>query len=113
MRASKGSVFSSSSDQPTASTAAVANSQSSNHPLEENTPSYILQRKIVYTKPRPFVGSKSSSKPPVEEEPFHIGRGLRNRAEDPGTKRRRKRQRGVCSLVGTDEEDELESIESD
>lgn len=113
VRAFKGSAFPSSSDQPSASMTAVANSQSSNPPSEENTPPYRAHRKIIFTKPRPFAGSKSRSGPSVEEETLHIGRGLRDKREDDGTKRRRKRRRDIYSLLGTDEEDELESIEDD
>ena len=72
------------------------------------------QQKVVFTKPRPFIGRISRLDVARDEEPLHIGRGFRDASGEeytPGPKK--KRNKHLSHLAESDEQDELESIEDD
>lgn len=77
---------------------------------------FRMQKRVIFTKPKPFVGSKSNTESsPEAAEPLHIGRGPVDRGEGvEASSKWKERERDIYSLIDSDEDrDELESIEDD
>jgi len=113
MYASNGSVLSSSSGPAPTSRAVRARSPSSTSHSDYSF-SQNRQQKVVFTKPRPFIGRNSKVDATPDEEPLHIGRGLRDVSDEEYTPRlKEKRNKPVSHFAESDEQDELEPIEDD
>lgn len=76
---------------------------------EAHTGSNKPRKRVLFTKPRPFVG-RHAPLDPVDEEPVYIGR---MGGGDQGTSRVRAGDKSGYMAVNEDEQDELESIEDD
>jgi hypothetical protein len=100
---------SSSPDLAPASMIVAPDSPSDLPTVGENTSRTRRKKKILFMKPKAFVGIKANVKSPDDEED-HIYTGRRTLDEDDHISRGRKRERDIYSLVGTDE---IESIEDD
>lgn len=70
---------------------------------------YRPQRKVTFTRPKPFIGRKANLHPVDQSEPLHIGRNRRKGDECSGSERKRKRE--VGHIVGPDEQDDQEDVE--
>ncbi|CZR53158.1 uncharacterized protein PAC_03036 [Phialocephala subalpina] len=90
-----------------ASSAATAGS-----PLPDRSSIYHAQRRMMFTKPKPFVGRKSKE-PSSEEEPLHIGRKLLDDESMHNIDGSRRGEHDVHSFGTSEDQDELESIEDD
>jgi hypothetical protein len=101
--------FSSSPDLAPASMIVAPDSSSDLPTVGENTSQTGRKKRILFMKPKAFVGIKANMKSPDDEED-HIYIGRRTLDEEDHISRGRKRERDIYSLVGTDE---IESIEDD
>jgi hypothetical protein len=110
VQAEKGSIFVSSSDSVSTSETAQAVPQYSTPKVVETTNLYRPQRKVTFTRPKPFIGRKAKLDSIDQSESLHIGRG--SGEEDADFERGRKRKRNVGYFAGSDEQDEQEGVES-
>lgn len=112
MHASNGSALSSSFElAPTYRADHASSPSSSSHTGRSD--SLRPQKKVVFTKPKPFIGRNSNLDTPQDEEPLYIGRGLGENDEDGVTQPKRTRVRKASNFPDPNEQDELESIEDD
>ncbi|KAL2071427.1 hypothetical protein VTL71DRAFT_12662 [Oculimacula yallundae] len=111
LQASNGSALSSSSELASNAMAVHAKSPLSTS-YTDLSGSSRPQRRIIFSKPKPFIGRKSKTGIQSAEEPLYIGRPLRGNQEEDLRGLERKRGMGP-NFADTDEQDELESIEDD
>ncbi|KAG4437024.1 hypothetical protein IFR05_007485 [Cadophora sp. M221] len=71
------------------------------------------KKKVVFTKPKPFIGRDSNVDAPQDEEPIYIGRELRRDDENEAGRSKRKRMKKASKFPDPNEQDELESMEDD
>jgi hypothetical protein len=110
VQAEKGSVLASSSDSIQGSMAIQPMSQYSGSNMVETASSYRPHRKVTFTRPRPFIGQRANLEFVDQSRSLHIGIGLIDGSENSGSGRTRKRD--VRFIVGSDEQDEEEDVES-
>jgi len=104
---SQGSLPSSSPNLALLSVAAAASCQSGNSEASDSTPSCLSQRKILFSKSKPFVGLKANREDSMaEEDTLYTIRRVPEK--DVGEWVGRKRARDVYSLVNSDEMDSIE-----
>jgi hypothetical protein len=113
-RAERGSFLASSSDSVSASVAVQTMSQYSRSDLVEAKNPRRVQRKVTFTKPRPFIGRNTNLESLGDWESLHIGRNLMKNDERIGPRRTRERDMRCLSRSDDwDEHGEVESIEDD
>jgi len=78
--------------------------------MVETASSYRPHRKVTFTLPRPFIGQRANLEFVDQSRSLHIGIGLIDDNENSGSGRLRKRD--VRYIVGSDEQDEEEDVES-
>lgn len=117
VRAEQGSVFPSNSDYFSTSDAVHPTSSDSTSDRVEIAGGKNPQRKVTFTRPKPFIGGKKNMTNAQQCDSLHIGRGLRE--DDESYDSGRKRAQPVHSFLELDERDErneqevVESIEDD
>jgi hypothetical protein len=110
VQAERGSFLASSSDYASASVAVQAMSQQSASDVVETASLYRPQGKVMFTKPKPFIGRKANVDSASDRRSLHMGRILVK--DDKKIESRRKRERGMRRLFKSDEQDEHEEVES-
>ena len=103
------STFALSSDSVSASVAVQTTSQYSAFNLVEAANLYRQQRKVTFTRPKPFIGRKANLDATDQRDSLYIGRNLIE--DDENFESRRKRKRNVRHFVESNEPDEQEDVE--
>jgi hypothetical protein len=107
VQAERGSFLASSSESVPASIAVQVMSHYSASGLVGSASLYRPQRKVTFTKPKPFIGRQAKLSSLSHREPLHIGRGLMDIDKRIGSRRNIERE-----VYGSDEQDEQEEVES-
>ncbi|KAH7351048.1 hypothetical protein BKA65DRAFT_499607 [Rhexocercosporidium sp. MPI-PUGE-AT-0058] len=112
MHASNGSAPTSTSALASTSRAIHARpSSSSSHTGYNDT--LRSQKKVVFTKPEPFIERNSNVDTPQDLEPLYIGRRITGKDEKGVSESKGNRARKASEFLHPEEQDELKSIEDD
>ncbi|KAN0112802.1 hypothetical protein V8E51_005753 [Hyaloscypha variabilis] len=111
IQAEKGSITTPNSASASASLIVQPTSLSPHSEIVEAANLYRPQgKRITFTRPKPFVGRKSKLDITGQSESLHIGRSLVDEGEGP--RLIKQRNRGTRYLLGSDDHDHSEGVES-